>query len=333
MKTVVIAAQREDMHAHAVRSAATRLGCDAHILDIQEFTEAYDLVASIGMTESELDIRSRKTSRQPDLREISGLWWRRPYPPVDKYRRDTPHNVFSVVSDERRSAVIGSLDAFVPFAFNDLGRSRQAAHKPTQLMRARALGLRIPETLITNDARAVKAFYERTGGHTIYKMFRGSPLGLYGTRRLEKDDLDDLPRLQGCPAIFQEYIDGEYDIRAIVVGDQVFAARLVYESLTDFIDTRFVETEISAYAPPRDIEDRLVRLVAEFGLVYSAIDLRYSSELGYVFFESNPEGQYLWLEIEAGLSISHAIAERLATGAEATAPAPSRARGRSSSSA
>jgi hypothetical protein len=45
--------------------------------------------------------------------------------------------------------------------------------------------------------------------------------------------------------------------------------------------------------------------------VYSAIDLRYGSGGEYTFFELNPEGQYLWTEIEAGLPISAEIARRL----------------------
>jgi hypothetical protein len=311
VKTAVVVSHPVDVHAHAVKTAVERLGCAAYVLDVQAFTTAFDLETTIDMRSSDLRIRSRANHGRLELNEIAGLWWRRPYPPAGNFRQDKPHNIFTVVRDERRSALIGSLNALIPNAFNDPGRSRQASHKPMQLERARKLGLRIPETLITNDADAVREFDERMGHRTIYKMFNGSPFGLYGTRRLQQEDLKSLRRLQSCPAIFQEYIEGEYDIRAVVVDDKVFAARLKYEPLKETIDTRFVDTEVSEYTLPQDVEDRLVRFVAETGLVYSAIDMRYSHDLGYVFFESNPEGQYLWLEIEAGLNISHAIAERL----------------------
>lgn len=314
MNTAVIVSHRDDVHAHAVKTALVRLGGSAYVLDIQEFTTAYDLHTVIGPQTSSLEICSRGTPGRLRLDDIAGIWWRRPYPYPGGYRQDTPDSIVTVVRDERRSALVGSLNGLIPNSFNDQGRSRQAAHKPTQLVRAQRLGLRIPETLITNDADEVRAFHERMGRRTVYKMFNGSPFGLYGTRRIEQEDLDRLDQLQACPAIFQEFIDGEYDIRAVVVGDQVFAARLAYEPLKDVIDTRFVDTQVSAYTLPRDVEDVLVRFVAGAGLVYSAIDLRYSPELGYVFFESNPEGQYLWIEIEADLPISHAIAERLLRG-------------------
>ncbi|CCV06699.1 RimK domain protein ATP-grasp (fragment) [Mesorhizobium metallidurans STM 2683] len=149
------------------------------------------------------------------------------------------------------------------------------------------------------------------GGETIYKMFHSPRVGIHPTRRLRTEDFESIDRLITCPAIFQERIRGEFDIRATVVGDRVFAARIIFAPLEDVIDTRFVETEVTPWTLPADVEEALIQMVADFGLVYSAVDMRYSDELGYVFFESNPEGQYLWLEIEANLEISHAIASRL----------------------
>jgi hypothetical protein len=47
-------------------------------------------------------------------------------------------------------------------------------------------------------------------------------------------------------------------------------------------------------------------MMDRLGLVYGTADLRYNADLGYVYFELNPE--YLWNEIEAGLPIGRAIA-------------------------
>jgi hypothetical protein len=55
----------------------------------------------------------------------------------------------------------------------------------------------------------------------------------------------------------------------------------------------------------------LLQLTSHFGLTYGAIDLRYSADDGFTFFEINPDGQYLWIEIETGLPISDAIAAQL----------------------
>jgi hypothetical protein len=309
----VIVAPAADVHAQAVCAELRALSVEPQILDVEEFTVSYDLTAAVGARSApRLEMQFRDSHARLSSEEISGLWWRRPAMPLDAYRTDRSHGVMNIARAERRSALIGSLTGFLSNAFNDPGCSRQAAHKPAQLVRAKLLGLQIPQTLVSNDPAAVLTFHEQLNGRTVYKMFNGSPFGLYGTRRLESADLEHLEHLQTGPAIFQECVDGEFDVRATVVGDEVFAAKLEHDRDEAVVDTRFVAARISPLTLPAEIERRLVRYVLEAGLVYSAIDLRYHAERGYVFFEANPEGQYLWIEREAGLPISRAIARRLA---------------------
>lgn len=312
MTTAVLVAQANDVHACAVRSELRSLGADARILDLQEFTVAYDLSVVVGAASTpRLEITFHDGSPRLVSEEISGLWWRRPNPPKEAYRNQQSPAVMNIARVERGSALVGSLTGFVGNAFNDRGSSREAAHKPAQLMRAQSLGLTIPKTLISNDPDEVRDFHQQTNGRTIYKMFTGSPFGLYGTRLLDLEDFEQLERLKACPAIFQECVEGDFDVRATVVGDEVFAAKLVHDRDDEVVDTRVLQAEISCHSLPADVEQSLIRYVREAGLVYSAIDLRYSQDRGYVFFEANPEGQYLWIEIETGLKISRAIARRL----------------------
>jgi hypothetical protein len=313
MTTALIVAPVADVHAQAVCSELRALSVEARILDLDEFTVSYDLNAAVGAgSAARLEIHFRDGGAPLGSERISGLWWRRPGMARDAFRNDRSHGALNIARMERRSALVGTLTGFLGNAFNDQGRSREAAHKPAQLCRAEALGLQIPHTLISNDSAAVRAFHEQTNGRTVYKMFNGSPFGLYGTRLLDLEDLEQLDRLQSCPAIFQECVEGDFDVRVTVVGDEAFAAKLEHDHDDEVIDTRFLKARISPHPLPADLEQLLVRYVREAGLVYSAIDLRYSPERGYVFFESNPEGQFLWIEMEAGLKISRAIARRLA---------------------
>lgn len=52
--------------------------------------------------------------------------------------------------------------------------------------------------------------------------------------------------------------------------------------------------------------------MAAVGLRYGAFDFRVDRDGAPWFLECNPEGQYLWIEIETGLAISRAIAFALA---------------------
>src|SRR5438445_744527 len=46
------------------------------------------------------------------------------------------------------------------------------------------------------------------------------------TEILEPAALKSLESLEACPVIFQEYVPKAYEIRATVIGDRVFAARI-----------------------------------------------------------------------------------------------------------
>ena len=55
-------------------------------------------------------------------------------------------------------------------------------------------------------------------------------------------------------------------------------------------------------------------LCRSLGLRYGAADLILSTEGEYVFLEVNPGGQFLFVEIQAGVPISDAIADALVSG-------------------
>ena len=225
MSTAVIVAHSNNTHAYAVEVAIEQLGGNAYILDVQEFTTSYDLLATIGSSGFDLHVSDRRgAAKSLQLADIAGLWWRRIAYPISTYNEREKTSALSVAHADRLVAITGTLHGLVGNSFNDPGKSLQAAYKPAQLTRAQALGLRVPETLITNDPVAVRHFHERMGGETIYKMFHSPRVGLYATRRLRTEDLESIDRLITCPAIFQERIRGEFDIRATVVGDRVLCS-------------------------------------------------------------------------------------------------------------
>ena len=62
---------------------------------------------------------------------------------------------------------------------------------------------------------------------------------------------------------------------------------------------------------PTDLADRCIRLVADYGLAFGAIDLARTPDDQWVFFELNPNGQWAWLEHKTGLPLSAALADLL----------------------
>ena len=311
-KIVLIIAESNDYHALGVSRAIDRLGGEPRVVDNSDFPALIQIVFAHDSQASDCEIIfADRTSLK--LSQVAGVWWRRP----QKYRiNETAHPTLKKFAfDECREAFLGSLAACVGNFMNPVGHSRFATHKLVQLVRARNVGLMTPETLVTNCPEAGRAF-ALSRSRSIYKTFTGCDFGFYETRLLKEDDARELERLRIAPVIQQEAISGHIDIRATVVGERVFAAELRLENSAHPVDGRIDRVPVHRHDLPAAVVDKLVRLTRDFGLIYSAIDLRLTPNGDYVFFELNPEGQFLWVEIEASLGICDAIARRLLFGAE-----------------
>jgi glutathione synthase/RimK-type ligase-like ATP-grasp enzyme len=302
--------QADDYHALGVAKAIERDGGYPVIVDNSDFPQ------SIGLRHRQKgeEIESRltlKEGRTIQLDTLTGVWWRRPqdYKPAET----TLHPALRrFVMDEAREAFLGALAASVPNFINPVGASRQASHKLAQLPRAVHYGLHIPETLVTNEPDAARDFAASRLGACIYKTFTGCDFSPCETRLLASaEDYNELERVKDCPIILQEHIAGEYDVRVTVVGNEAFAASIHYKAGKHPVDGRVSQAPIYRHELPSEVQESVISLVQSYGLFYGAVDLRFSKEQGYIFFEINPEGQFLWVEIEAELGICDAMARLL----------------------
>jgi glutathione synthase/RimK-type ligase-like ATP-grasp enzyme len=202
--------------------------------------------------------------------------------------------------------------------------------KIEQLYRAERLGFRVPQTLITNEPEEFVDFFNRQHGPLVSKpaivnvFSEVYPLLARYTERVTRQDLLYLDRLETCPAIFQQCITKDVEVRVTVVGERVFAAEIQSQrSRHARIDWRRYDLSHTPHLPhelPSAVAVRCCALLHELNLSYGAIDLIRDADGEYVFLEVNPNGQYLWLEHLTGMPISDAVCDFLAgTGEEVLA--------------
>lgn len=248
-----------------------------------------------------------------DLARVDAVWWRRVQPfTVDPAITSVERRHFA--ASETGQAVYGMLDSMDCAWVNPRQADAAAHHKPLQWSVARALGLRVPRTLVTTQPAAARAFVQALGlGRVVFKAFLASIEEWRETRLVEAEDLQRLELLRYAPVIFQEYIPG-VDLRITVVGQRVFAAEIDARHSSYPVDMRMVigEGRVQAVDLPAGLQDRLLALQQRLGLVYGAIDMRRSDDGEYHFLEVNPAGQWLFVEERTGLPISLAHAELLA---------------------
>jgi len=180
--------------------------------------------------------------------------------------------------------------------------------KPYQAQLIASYGLRVPETLITNDPAAVLAF-RRRHGRIIYKSMSGVRSII---KELDDDDAARLDDIRWCPVQFQEFVPGT-DVRVHVVDRDVFATEIV----SDRTDYRYASrmggsTELRATSLPDELVARCVALSAGLGLPFSGIDLRRGPDGVATCFEVNPSPAYSYYEANTGQPIAASLARYLA---------------------
>ena len=171
--------------------------------------------------------------------------------------------------------------------------------KPYQTLVIRDGIFEIPRTLITNNAQDARRFYEETGGQIIHKSSSGHS---FGTRLVGLDDLCSLLSTRDTPVQLQERVAGT-DIRVHVVREQIFATRIRSQAI-DYRRAEHDEIRLEAIELPMSIAAECVRITAQFGLLFSGVDLRETVDGRYYCFEVNPVPDFAFYEERTGQQIS-----------------------------
>ncbi len=281
-------------------------------------------------TEMQLDVYYGETERVTlsvddqtlDLNEVSAVWYRR-IAIGSKIPDSMDKQLRQASLKESRVTIEGMIASIKGFHLDPLPNIRRAENKQLQLQIAREVGLDTPRTLTTNNPVAVKQFAQECQQGIITKML--SSFAIYDEQGREKvvftnpissEDLNNLDGLRFCPMTFQEIIPKALELRTIIVGKRVLTAAVDSQALDKArYDWRKQGIALlnawESYSLPKDVEDKLLKLMAEFRLNYGALDIILTPDGRYVFLEVNPVGEFFWLERCPGLPISQAIAEIL----------------------
>ena len=136
------------------------------------------------------------------------------------------------------------------------------------------------------------------------------------TEKFTQEELNHLTTLKHCPIIFQQYIPKKFEIRGTIVGEKIFAARIDSQdagagTAIDWRRYNIPKTPHYPYELPIDVSARLIALHKSLNVHISSFDLIHTVDEEFVFLETNPYGQWLWIEDLTGLKISQEIAQFL----------------------
>lgn len=308
---IVVVSANNDAHAHALTSRLAARGGSYRLLDLSQFPVRSTLAIDFGARSDYPTARWQSDVGSLNFADCRVVWWRRPQAfEIDPTVSGAENRNFAIV--EAHSAFSGLWLTLDTFWINHPTRDDEAARKVYQLKVAQQVGLRIPDTRITNDVEEALSFINRRGSsQTVYKAFAGTERAWRETRLIRPGELDYIANVRFAPVIFQEYIPLGVDLRITAVGERLFPAAIHSRGTEYEVDFRMVMASArfeEAILPP-EVTESLHALMQRLDLVYGAIDMRQTPDGEFVFLEINPAGQWLFVEERTRQPITEALAD------------------------
>ena len=205
--------------------------------------------------------------------DVRAVWNRRPgFPAISEEVLNDDHRQFAL--HEWQALTEGVIQSLTSVArVVSPSSAEHGATKPAQLAAAQRRGLRVPDTLITSDPDRAAEFIERHAGRVVHKAMTGPRNLFLETRLWQESDCSALHQLKLAPTIFQELIEGPKDIRATIVGDEVYAAAIDSSRSRAGLDSRLdMDVPVEPFNLPDIVLTLLLALMRDLGLSFATVD-------------------------------------------------------------
>lgn len=324
---VLIFTNKEDSHPNLVLDHLESMGVPVFRFNTEALLTDYEFSWWADCFGCDFLVRCKATGLTVKGSEITAVWDRRPEKPSELPVKGTEqidrHNLAEALGFFRFLRYylkdVPSLGSIV----NDI----PADSKMLQMKVAREVGLTVPKTCFSNSKHHVVNHMAGVGELAL-KPIESSLIWdedsntewVFMTQKTVFQGLVNAPEeaFSQTVSFVQEYVEKAFELRVTVVGDKFFACRIDSQCQTD--DTGRTDwrqgygkgVRWSRYELPDEISDKCLAYLRRMGLDFGCFDFIVTPSGEYVFLECNPNGQWLWVELETGLPISRAIAEWLA---------------------
>lgn len=323
---ILIITNKEDVHPNPVIEKLVRWGEPVFRLNTEALLTDYQF--SWWADASGCDFWMRCIPNGLEVRgfEITAVWDRRPVAPAE-----LPLKNNDAIDKHNLTEACGFL-SFLRYYLKDIPsignivKDRVAASKMLQYKVATEIGFSIPKTCFSNQK---EPFLELAKQHEslVLKPIENSDIWLdeseldyvFYAQKVPSNSVADVPEAAFTQTVTfaQNYVEKAFELRVTVVDSEVFACKI--DSQTQNEDQGKVDwrqgydygLKHSIFNLPEEISEKCKMFLHKMGLSFGCFDFIVTPEGQYVFLECNPNGQWLWIELGTGLSISTAIARSL----------------------
>lgn len=332
---ILIISNKSDIHCNPVIECLRSRGEDFFRLNTEDIFTRYriEYVFTDQLDGPALTLRSLDTGKVFYLNELKSVWERRPFTP--KY--SNPDDVFASAIDEEYDELTRWIRGlcfdkryvghhYLDRAYENKLKQLSVAYQLIKVSRLSG-SIKIPMSIVTNDISNLFKFIEDSKSlNFAIKPISADSVQLDETYempfmsvKVAKADIKNYTQehLDTAPVFVQPYIEKVCELRVTVVGTTVLACLIDSQILPtgkgredwrqgyNNMVQRWINT-------PPSIEKFCIEYLESTGLSFGCFDFIHATDGFYYFLECNPNGQWMWLEDEASIPISNAIADYLA---------------------
>ena len=304
MKVIIFAYAKEN-HTAPVKWALEQAGYQVACWGGLSWTEQQQ--ASLLLDAQTLDAQTKMTLGPFTVEPGDAIWIRRP---------DVPTHNPSVAEADRKFAeqeyrafyhcIAYTLETLPVWCINKFSAARFIHNKAVQLNLARACGLKVPATLLSNSPGPIRQFVARNPNRTIGKGFsphvwqRNDEDGVSVTEtfKLTPELLPSDEVLTYAPGIYQERVEKQFDIRMVIMGHTVysFALHNPRKALDWRQDAGLGNLQVESIYTPPDVEKGILEFARKAKICFGSVDFAVDNNGKWWFLEINEQGQFLWLD-------------------------------------
>lgn len=298
---ILILGSDKDTHASHIACKLQEKKEDYIFLDTYEYP---DNVLLNWYADSENVGCIKINGRKINFSDIKSVYWRNfngiKYENINSDEEDSAF-VSSMVYRERKSALYSLFSSLNTNWVNSMNAFELHQKKAYAAYILSQNGIRVPNTLITNDKDYVYDFFEKNNKNIICKPVLG---GAYTEKITEKTLTNErLELLKKSPVQFQEFIDG-VDIRVYAYKDNIYAVRIEAQTV-DFREdagAKLIPVELD-----ESVKKDCMKVMKLLDLKYSGIDIRLNNKGEYVFIEANPAPMFMYAEQMTGYPLTEEL--------------------------
>ncbi|MBD2777891.1 MvdC/MvdD family ATP grasp protein [Iningainema tapete] len=296
---ILILGDSSDAHAAHVKDYLTQAGATVDYLDTSMFPTQLRMSWQPNTQVGSIKL----SSRQLEFQDIHSVFWRS-FAGVGVPHLEDSHQL-QIAFNDSMSTVRTLMKACPCRWVNSWEAYQFHKEKPLQLHACQRIGVKIPETLITNDPEQVIRF-AKSHERVIFKpVYGGAHTQILTESHLDPHRLN--LALSLSPVTIQEYIGGT-NIRSYVIGNSVYSA----EICSNFLDFREdLNAKLIPHELPKQIQQQCRDITQALYLEWTAIDWRLTPWGEYVFLEANPSPMFLHFEQQTGFPITEKLVQLL----------------------